>query len=174
MKQQMLNNLQGSKEYRHAFTEETIRTRLTAQIEAMRTERGWDYKKFAEEIDKKVSWAYRLEDPNATVPTIPTLLEVAEAFDIGVDVRFRAFSELLDDVTSLNAKSFSVPSFESELRTGAFSKPRRTKKTPRYGSNPRRKATSRTKCFHKRAKGHGSSADIHVESSPQPQFALAS
>jgi len=123
----MLQSLRSSKEYRHAFIEEAIRTRITAQIAALRDKEGWDYKKLAEKIDKKVSWAYRLEDPNVPPPTIPSLLEVAAAFDIGLDVRFRSFSELLDDVTTLRPASFLVPSFNAELRSGSFSKPRRRK-----------------------------------------------
>ncbi len=121
IKYQMLEELAASKEYRHAFIEESIRSRITAQINALRKERGWDPKAFAEEIGKKVSWVYRLEDPNAAAPTVPSLLEVAEAFDVGLDVRFRPFSELLDDVTTLKPASFIVPSFDSELKAGAFS-----------------------------------------------------
>jgi transcriptional regulator with XRE-family HTH domain len=122
IKQQVLEALKSSSEYRHAFIEEAIRSRLTAQINAMRIAEGWDYRAFAEKLGKKLSWAYRLEDPNSSAPTIPTLLEVAEVFDIGLDVRFRRFSELLDDATTLTPGSFLVPSFNSELRTGAFIK----------------------------------------------------
>jgi transcriptional regulator with XRE-family HTH domain len=119
--------------YRQAFIEESIRSRITAQINALRNERGWDYKTFAEGIGKKLSWAYRLEDPNSTTPTIPTLLEVAAAFDIGLDVRFRRFSELLDDVTTLTPESFLVPSFDSELRAGVFKNHRRKHSGHRKG-----------------------------------------
>ena len=138
----MLQNLQASKEYRFAFVEEAIRARLTAQIKAIRDQRGWDYKRFAEEIDKKVSWAYRLEDPNGAPPTIPTLLRVAEAFDVGLDVRFRSFSGLLDDVTTLNQESFSVPSFEEQLKTDSFSEGRR--RTRKVRSRRRRARTGVT------------------------------
>ena len=116
----MLQSLQTSKEYRHGFVEEAIRTRIAAQIKTIREQREWDPKKCAEEIGKKVSWIYRLEDPNEALPTIPTLLRVAEAFDVGLDVRFRSFSELLNDVTTLDSESFSVPSFEEELKIGSF------------------------------------------------------
>jgi len=127
IKQQMLSGLKASKEYRHAFVDEAIRTRITAQIKALRDERGLNYKQFAEQIDKKPSWVYRLEDPNVAPPTVPTLLRIAEAFDIGLDVRFRSFSELLDDVATLKPTSFEVPSFDAELRAGAFWRSRRTK-----------------------------------------------
>lgn len=128
IQQQMLEGLKSGKEYRHGFIEESIQSRLTAQINTLRKEQGWDLKTFADKLGKKLSWAYRLEDPNAAVPTIPTLLEVAETFDIGLDVRFRRFSELLDDAVNLTPSSFSVPSFESELASGAFARRRRSPK----------------------------------------------
>jgi transcriptional regulator with XRE-family HTH domain len=120
IKQQMLEQMRASKEYRHGFIEEAIRSRVVAQITALRKERGWDLKTLAAEIGKKTSWAYRLEDPNAPPPTIPSLLEVAEAFDVGLDVRFRAFSELLHDALAFESGDFTVPSFNEEVSTGAF------------------------------------------------------
>lgn len=128
IRQQMLESMKASRDYRHGFIEEAIRSRLTAQINALRDERGWDLKTFAGKLGKKLSWAYRLEDPNESVPTIPTLLEVAETFDIGLDVRFRRFSELLNDATTLKSDSFLVPSFDSELKNMAFGRQARKRK----------------------------------------------
>jgi transcriptional regulator with XRE-family HTH domain len=149
VKQQMLENLQTGKEYRFAFVEEAIRARLTAQIRALRDQNGWDYKRFSEEIGKKVSWAYRLEDPNEVSPTIPTLLQVAQAFDVGLDVRFLSFSKLLEDVTTLREKSFKVPDFDEEVRTGCFSKTRARRKFPN-----RRLKDKRLTSIKGLAKGH--------------------
>jgi hypothetical protein len=55
-----------SEDYRQGVVEEAIRTRLTGQIGSMGEDRAnpWDYRQFAEQLGKKVSWAYRLEDPN--------------------------------------------------------------------------------------------------------------
>jgi len=100
--------------------EETIASRLTAQIKALRDARGWDYKAFAEQLGKKVSWVYRLEDPNEPPPKISTLLEVAAACDVALDVRFCPYSRILDEVTSLSPNSFGVPSFNQELEVGTF------------------------------------------------------
>jgi transcriptional regulator with XRE-family HTH domain len=111
----LIQSLGTSKAYRHAFIEEAIRTRITAQIKALRDREGWDYKQFASELKKKLAWAYRLEDPNAAPPTIPSLLEVAETFDVGVDVRFVPFSVLADDATSLKPESFQVASFKDDV-----------------------------------------------------------
>jgi hypothetical protein len=113
----LLGALSRSEDYRHAFVEEAIRTRLAAQIKSMRENRPnpWDYRQFAEKLGKKVSWAYRLEDPNEAIPTVPTLLQVAMAFDVALDVRFVQFSDLLRDVTDLSPDSFAVSGFSHEL-----------------------------------------------------------
>jgi transcriptional regulator with XRE-family HTH domain len=117
---QVANSLASSRESRQAFVEETVATRITAQIKALRESKGMDYRQFAEKIGKKVSWAYRLEDPNAPPPTISTLLEIAAAFDIALDVRFCSFSQILNEVVSLTPDSFQVHSFEEELKRAAL------------------------------------------------------
>jgi transcriptional regulator with XRE-family HTH domain len=120
MAEQLLNSLNTGSDYRHAFIEEAIRSRITAQIHALRTKKGWDYKAFAQEMGKKVSWAYRLEDPNQPPPTIPTLLEVAAVYDVGLDVRFCPFSEIIRDISDLSPDSFVVPSFHDGLASNSF------------------------------------------------------
>jgi transcriptional regulator with XRE-family HTH domain len=144
----MLEQMKASKEYRHGFIEEAIRSRIVGQIAALRKGREWDLKTFAAQIGKKVSWAYRLEDPNAAAPTIPSLLEVAETYDVGLDVRFRPFSELLDDVTNLTAESFLVPSFTVELQAGAFWNQRKRKS----GRQPKEKRSGRGSSLGRRTK----------------------
>jgi hypothetical protein len=120
---EILQALQAGPDYRHAFMQECITSRLTAQIKAIRSD--MDYKQFAQRIKKKPSWVYRLEDP------IPTLLEVAEAFDIVLDVRFRPYSNLVDDVCTLNESSFEVPSFDDEREAGVFSSVRHHRRSTR-------------------------------------------
>ena len=138
IREQVLDGFRASKEYRHAFVEESIRSHIAAQIRALQDEKKWDYRTFAEKMNRKASWVYRLEDPNAPPPTIPTLLQVAEAFDVGLDVRFRAFSEFLDEVTTLRHESFLVPSFEEELKNGAFLQVKRRRRI--RGSRLRRRS----------------------------------
>ena len=122
LRQQLLHSFQASKEYRHSFIEESIRIGLAAQIRAIREERQLDPKAFAEQLGKKVAWIYRLEDPNAAVPTVPSLLDVARTFDVDLQVRFRPFSERLEELNNLSEESFCVPGFDHELSEGAFDK----------------------------------------------------
>jgi len=170
IRQQMLQSLESGKEYRHGFVEEAVRTRIATQIKTIRERRKWDYKQFAQEIDKKLSWAYRLEDPNATPPTITSLLQVAEAFDIGIDVRFCSFSELLDDVTTLGPESFAVPSFNDELEKGSFFKSRHRRKI--RTNRRRRKLTGDTKTRQPNHEHY--SGIVQIGASRPNAFAIAS
>src|SRR5580692_114591 len=95
LKRQIFQSLKTDEDYRYAFVEERIQTGLAAQIHTIREQRGLDPKRFAEKLGKKVSWVYRLEDPNQPPPTIPSLIDVAKAYDCDLDVRFRPFSETL-------------------------------------------------------------------------------
>lgn len=114
MKKQVFQSLKTSEDYRYAFVEERIQTGLAAQIHAIREQRGLDPKQFAEKLGKKLAWVYRLEDPNQPPPTIPSLIEVAKAYDCDLEVRFKPFSETLDDINRLSPDSLRVASFKEE------------------------------------------------------------
>jgi len=122
VKRQLLDNFKSSKEYRHAFVEEKIRTQLAIQIKTIREQRPMSRPEFADLLKKAPSWVFRLEDPNQPPPTISTLLQVAEAFDVDLEISFRTFSGLLDRIDRLTPESFEVASFEEEVSEGAFEK----------------------------------------------------
>jgi len=71
-------------------------------------------------MEKANSWVFRLEDPNQSPPTIPTLLKVAEAFDVDLEISFRPFSRLLNRLQHMTADSFAVPSFNDEIKENTF------------------------------------------------------
>src|SRR5262249_14200679 len=60
-------------------------------------------------------WVSRLEDPNQPIPTIPTLLILAKAFDVDLDVRFVPFSEMLNRLSRLRPEIHEIPRFEDDL-----------------------------------------------------------
>src|SRR5712664_27997 len=115
LREQLLRSFRTSKEYRHAFVEEKVRTSIAAQIKAIREQRGLTQPEFADEMGKSQSWVSRLEDANQAPPTIPSLLKAAEAFDVDLEIRFSPFSELLDRLGALNENTFRVLSFEEEF-----------------------------------------------------------
>jgi len=115
VKDQLLHNFKGSKDYRHAFVEEKVRTGLAVQMKAIREQRELTQPALAQLMDKTQPWVSRLEDPNQPPPTIPSLLQVAEAFDVDLHISFGPFSELLDRLDEITPESFRVPAFEEEL-----------------------------------------------------------
>jgi transcriptional regulator with XRE-family HTH domain len=123
----VLGSLKSGKEYRHAFVEEKVRTSIAAQIYAMRTRAkgGMTQPEFARRMGKSQSWVSRLEDPNQPAPTIASLLKVAEAFDVDLEIRFGSFSTMLRRLDEMTPESLEAPSFTEELEAGAFRKRRK-------------------------------------------------
>ena len=117
---QILENFKASKEYRHAFIEEKVRTSIAAQIMAIRKQREMSRPGLARLMGKAPSWVFRLEDPNEAPPTVSTLLQVAEAYDVDLEIRFSPFSVLIDRLDHLTPESFEIPSFEEEIRESAY------------------------------------------------------
>ena len=115
VKDQLLQNFKESKDYRHAFVEEKVRTGLAVQIKAIREQQTLTQPALAQLMGKAQSWVSRLEDPNQPPPTISSLLQVAEAFDVDLNIHFGSFSELLDHLNNMTPESFRVPAFEEEL-----------------------------------------------------------
>jgi transcriptional regulator with XRE-family HTH domain len=116
--EQLFHNFCTGREYRHAFVEEKVRTSIATQIKAIREQRGLKQPEFAQEMGKSQSWVSRLEDANQAPPTIPSLLKVAEALDVDLEIRFGRFSELLQRLDAMTPESFEVPSFDEELKHG--------------------------------------------------------
>ena len=115
VRDQLLDNFRASKSYRHAFVEEKVRTAIAAQIKAIREQRGMKRPELADLMDKSPSWVFRLEDPNQSPPTISTLLQVAEAYDVDLNISFDSFSHLLERLDGMTPGSLEVPSFDEEL-----------------------------------------------------------
>ena len=107
---QLLNSFQGD-EYRHAFLAEHVRAFIALQVRALREERKITQAQLGVLMGKAQAWISRLEDPDYGKVTVATLLELAEAFDTALVIRFATFSELLDRLTTLSPEDYSVVGF---------------------------------------------------------------
>ncbi len=112
-KTQLLNSFQGD-EYRHAFLAEHVRAFIALQARALRQERKITQAQLGVLMGKAQAWISRLEDPDYGKVTVATLLELAEAFDTALVIRFATFSELLDRLVTLSPKDYSVVSFKDD------------------------------------------------------------
>ncbi len=131
---QILENFKDSKEYRDAFVEETVRTQIAAQIRAIREQRRLSRPSLARKMGKSPSWVFRLEDPNEAPPTVTTLLQVARAYDVNLEIRFSPFLTLINGLDA-DALPLEVPSFEEELEALSRIDPKGTVDTAMASGN---------------------------------------
>lgn len=112
----LLNGLKTDPQYRHAWNLENVYVGVCFQIRALREQR----KLSQAELGKAAKMAQErisiLEDPNAdTKPTLNTLLRIADAFDVGLDVRFVPHKTVIERSTTTNMKQLEVPGFDDEV-----------------------------------------------------------
>lgn len=105
----------GDKEYRDAFVGAQLRVALPMQCRALRESRGWTQPQLAEAAGMSQPRISEIERPGERRLNLDTLLRLASAFDVALQVRFVPFSELIDDDESLDAGDFYVASFDEDI-----------------------------------------------------------
>jgi transcriptional regulator with XRE-family HTH domain len=104
-----------SKQYRDAFVASQIRISLPMQCRALRESRDWTQPKLAEEAGMTQPRISEIERPGERKPNLETLLRLASAFDVALQVRFVPFSKLVDDDNSVDFDNFSVEPFSKDI-----------------------------------------------------------
>lgn len=116
IKRDLLESLKADTEYRHAWNAENVYTSVCFQLRALREQRDWSQGTLGKAAKMAAERISILEDPNAdTKPTLNTLLRIANACDVGLDVRFVPYGTVIDRSTKTSAKELEVPSFDQEL-----------------------------------------------------------
>jgi transcriptional regulator with XRE-family HTH domain len=103
------------KPYRHAYLAEHVRRGIAYQIRALRDQRKWKQGAFAKLLGKPQSVVSRLEDPDYGKMTVQTLLEVANIFDVALEVRFVPYSTFVYSTRDVSMTSMQVPEFKDDL-----------------------------------------------------------
>jgi transcriptional regulator with XRE-family HTH domain len=103
------------KAYRDGYVASQIALGLPNQIRALRTERKWTQGDLATRAKMAQPRISEIETPGERRLNIETLLRLASGFDIGLEVRFVPFSELVDRSEGFDPDSFSVKSFDDEI-----------------------------------------------------------
>lgn len=99
---------------RHAYVKAEVATALSHQIRAIRLQRGWTQGELAKRLGTTQAAISRIEDPSYGRITIGTLLDLARAFDSGLQIKFVSLVSMLNDTFVPNAAAREVPSFEDE------------------------------------------------------------
>ena len=117
VKSQLLQSLKD-RVYRAEFVRERVRSSVALQIRAIRDQREMTQTELGDLLGKAQAWISRLENPEYGKMTVATLLELAEAFDTDLEIKFRPFSKLLDSLPRQGPSYFMVKDFESEFGEG--------------------------------------------------------
>lgn len=83
-----------AKAYRREFVHSRIQRGVPLQIRAMREAKRWNQKELGDAAGIPQANVSRIENTRDTFLSFPTLLKIAEAFDVALIVKFAAFSEL--------------------------------------------------------------------------------
>jgi transcriptional regulator with XRE-family HTH domain len=101
--------------YRQAYLAEHVRRGISYQIRALRGQRKWNQGEFSKRLGKPQSVVSRLEDPNYGKVTIQTLLEIADIFDVALQVRFVTYSSFIQQTRDISVASLQVAQFNEDL-----------------------------------------------------------
>src|SRR5260370_21372211 len=105
----------STKECREAYVAAQINIGIPFQIRALRKSRGWNQEVLAEHAKMAQPRISEIERPGERRPNIETLLRIAAAFDVGLQVRFLPFTELIEWSESFDPENFEVRTFDDEL-----------------------------------------------------------
>ena len=104
-----------NKEYRDAYVASQIRMTLPLLVRTLRRNVAWTQPQLAEAAGMAQPRISELEKPGERRLTIETLLKLASAFDVALQVRFLPFSELIDWNEEIDLDNFAIPPFSQEI-----------------------------------------------------------
>ena len=102
-----------NREYRDSFVSSSVDVGVAFQIRVLRKQRKYTQKKMAKMLSTQQERISFLENPSNS-PSLSTLKRIANAFDVGLIVRFVPMGELLEWQLNLSSNSLDVTSFEED------------------------------------------------------------
>lgn len=108
---------------REEYVASQVRDSLPKQIRAMRRRRGLTQKVLAERAGTTALRISQMERASRHTLRIDTLLRLAAALDVGLEIRFVEFGDLIERGRRLDPEKFSPRPFDRELddaRSAAF------------------------------------------------------
>lgn len=103
-------------EYRKAFVAASVRNQIALQIRALRKSKFETQEALGDAAGKPANVISRLENPSYGKVRIQTLVELAQAFDVALIVKFATFGELAESIENTSDIALDVSSFEEEVR----------------------------------------------------------
>lgn len=103
-----------NREYRYAYAESFLNTKIAAQIRALREQRGKTQSELSELVGTKQSGFSRYEDVSHSVWKTDTLWKIARALGVRLNVSFETFGALIDEKIAFSRSNLERPCFEDD------------------------------------------------------------
>jgi transcriptional regulator with XRE-family HTH domain len=145
-------------QYRRAFVASQIRIGIPFQIRALRKARGMTQPQLAEAAGMSQPRISEIETPGSRSLNLETLLRIADAFDIALEVRFLAFGEFIERSEKINPDSIAIEPFEDEIANEEY--------LERILGNERSEPSE----IEEALKGHMGNGNLHAVPSYREQF----
>ena len=102
-------------EYRHSYLKEMVTGWVVHQIKQLRQDRNWSQAELGTRAgDKPQSTIARLESADYGNWSSASLFELADAFDVALDIRFVPWPVFIENTDDTSPGAMSVPSFSTE------------------------------------------------------------
>jgi transcriptional regulator with XRE-family HTH domain len=120
------------REYRYAYAESFLNTKLAGQIRTLRQQRDMTQNQVAEVMNIKQPGYARFEDVNHSVWKTDTLWDIARALDVRVNISFETFGSLIEEKEHFDKYHLERPTFVDDP---VFKEPAKRRKRRKMGSN---------------------------------------
>ena len=105
---------------RREYVQAELVNGVAHQIRILRRQRNWTQSHLARRLKTTQTVVSRLEDPSYGKFSVKTLLDVANAFDVALHVRYMAFSELMHHTWDTSPHRFEALSYDEERNKVVF------------------------------------------------------
>src|SRR5687768_1571431 len=110
--------------YRRAFVRSQIIVGIPFQIRALRERHEWTQKQLAEKAEMLQPRISAMETPGGNMPNLETLARFADAYDVGLIVKFAPFSEMVEWAEAFDPDTFGVPEFDNDFPESVGASPK--------------------------------------------------
>jgi transcriptional regulator with XRE-family HTH domain len=110
-----LRRLFSDKELRHEFVRQQVAANIALQLRALRKARKWRQVDLEEKHGIRQNLVSRYEKMDYGKHELETLLRLAAAYDVGLDVQFIPFSRVLRNESTIGVRAVAPTPYEEEI-----------------------------------------------------------
>ena len=111
---QIISRLVADQEARASYIRAKLGHLIPSQIKALRLQGPWTQKELGEKAEMKQARISAMEKPGEVAFSLETLIRLASAFRVGLQVRFVPYSRMLDWDKGYSQDTFSVAPIEED------------------------------------------------------------